>query len=97
MTPQQLTPDEFDAALSALDWKGADFCDRAGLVPNTVWRWRKALSPIPLWVGEYLRAMLALQRLHAEFVAPRRSARAGAGDATTAPAGADSTAAAGAE
>lgn len=90
MTPQQLTPDEFDAALSALDWKGADFCDRAGLVPNTVWRWRKALSPIPLWVGEYLRAMLALQRLHAEFVVPRRSGRAGADAESTAPAGVDS-------
>jgi hypothetical protein len=73
-----MTPDEFDEALTALSWKGTDFCERAGLVPNTVWRWRKGLTPIPPWVGEYLRAMLALQRLHVEFVAPRR---AGAVDA----------------
>ena len=64
-----MTPDDFDAALAALGWKGSDFCNRAGLVPNTVWRWRKGHVPIPPWAGEYLRAMLALQRLHAEFVA----------------------------
>lgn len=75
MTPDPLTPDQFDEALSALGWKGTDFCDRAGLVPNTVWRWRKGLSPMPLWVGEYLRAMLALQRLHADFVAVVRPGR----------------------
>ncbi len=67
-----MTPDEFDAALAALGWKGTDFCERAGLVPNTVWRWRKGAVAIPRWVGEYLRAMLAIQRLHGEFVAPQR-------------------------
>ena len=72
MTPKAMTPQGFDEALSALGWKGADFCTRAGLVQNTVWRWRKGLVPIPLWAGEYLRAMLALQRLHAEFVAVSR-------------------------
>jgi len=64
-----MTPDQFDAALAALAWKGSDFCGRVGLVPNTVWRWRKGLVAIPAWAGEYLRAMLAIQRLHAEFVA----------------------------
>ena len=78
-----MTPDEFDAALSALQWKGSDFCDRAGLVPNTVWRWRKGAVPIPRWVDEYLRAMLALQRLHTEFVQVQRPVRA---KATTGPA-----------
>ena len=58
-----------------LEWEGSDFCARAGLVPNTVWRWRKALAPIPPWVSEYLRAVLAVQRLHAEFVAVRRPVR----------------------
>ncbi|MEY2891671.1 MAG: hypothetical protein RJA98_1579 [Pseudomonadota bacterium] len=82
MTPTALTPAQFDEALSALEWKGTDFCDRTGLVPNTVWRWRKEANPIPLWVGEYLRAMLALQRLHAEFVAPRPHVRASAGAST---------------
>lgn len=70
-----MTPEQFDAALSELDWKGSDFCARAGLVPNTVWRWRKALAPIPEWADEYLRAMLAIQRLHAEFVAVLRPGR----------------------
>ena len=65
-----MTPDELDQALTALGWKGTDFTRRAGLVPNTMWRWRKGMSPIPSWVDEYLRAMLAIQRLHAEFVAP---------------------------
>jgi hypothetical protein len=70
-----MTPEQFDAALTELEWKGSDFCARAGLVPNTVWRWRKSLAPIPPWVGEYLRAVLAVQRLHAEFVAVRRPVR----------------------
>lgn len=70
MTPQSMTPDDFGAALAALGWKGAHFCARTGLVANTVWRWRKGHVPIPLWVGEYLRALQALQQLHVEFVAP---------------------------
>lgn len=71
-TPAQgdgMTPDQFDAALRALGWKATDFCRKAGIVPNTAWRWRKELAPIPLWVGEYLRAVLAIQDLHARFVA----------------------------
>ena len=63
-----MTPAQFDAALTELKWKGTDFCARVDLVPNTVWRWRKGLAPIPAWVDEYLRAVLAIQRLHAEFV-----------------------------
>lgn len=70
-----MTPEAFDAALAELGWKGTEFCDRTGLVPNTVWRWRKALVPIPRWVPEYLRAVLAIRRLHAEFVNPREPAR----------------------
>ena len=89
-----MTAEDFDAALAALGWKGADFCFRAGLVPNTVWRWRKGLVPIPLWAGEYLRAVLALQRLHAEFVAVSRgpasdlasAALGGVGEAADTPA-----------
>lgn len=74
MKTEPMTPAEFDQALAALAWKGTDFCDRAGLVPNTVWRWRKGHVEIPRWVGEYLRAMLAVQRLHSEFVAVSRGA-----------------------
>ena len=69
-----LTPDEFDAALAALHWKGSDFARKAGVVANTVWRWRKGRVPIPAWVGEYLGAMLEIQRLHTQFVAVRPTA-----------------------
>ncbi len=75
-----MTPAEFDAALSDLGWKGTDFCTRAGLVPNTVWRWRKGQHTIPEWVPEYLGALLELQRLHARFVAVRRPGRPAAGE-----------------
>jgi len=75
-----MTPAEFDAALSELGWKGTDFCQRAGLVPNTVWRWRKGAVAIPEWVPEYLGALLELQRLHARFVAVRRVPAAAAPD-----------------
>lgn len=68
--PQAMTPDQFDSALAALEWKASDFCRRVGLVPNTVWRWRKSLAPVPLWVGEYLRAMLAMKELADRFLKP---------------------------
>lgn len=76
MKTAPMTPAEFDQALAGLAWKGTDFCDRAGLVPNTVWRWRKGLVEIPRWVREYLRAVLAVQRLHSEFVAVVRPGKA---------------------
>lgn len=69
-----MTPDQFDQALAELGWKAIDFTRKAGLVPNTAWRWRKGLTPIPAWVGEYLGAMLEIQRLHARFVAIQRPA-----------------------
>lgn len=63
-----ITPEAFDRALSDLGWKATDFCRKAGIVPNTAWRWRKGHAPIPVWVGEYLGAILEIQRLHARFV-----------------------------
>jgi predicted transcriptional regulator len=64
-----MTPEAFEQALSELGWKSVDFTRKAGIVPNTAWRWRKGHAPIPMWVGEYLGAMLEIQRLHARFVA----------------------------
>jgi hypothetical protein len=94
MKTEPMTPAEFDEALAALAWKGTDFCDRAGLVPNTIWRWRKGLVEIPRWVREYLRAMLAVQRLHSEFVAVSRGAERDAVPSTSsAELGAESSAA----
>lgn len=69
-----MTPQELDAALSTLGWKGAELTRRAGVVANTVWRWRRGLTPIPPWVDEYLRAMMAIKALAAEFVEPSRAA-----------------------
>lgn len=69
-----MTPDQFDLALSELGWKAVDFTRKAGLVPNTAWRWRKGQTPIPAWVSEYLGAMLEIQRLHARFVAVDKAA-----------------------
>jgi len=69
-----MTPEQFHEALAALGWKAIDFTRKAGLVPNTAWRWGKGLTPIPTWVGEYLGAMLEIQRLHARFVAIQRPA-----------------------
>lgn len=80
-----MTHAEFDAALAELGWKGTDFCARAGLVQNTVWRWRKGLVPVPAWVPEYLGTLLELQRLHARFVAVRRPPRQAAADLASGP------------
>ncbi len=69
---RSITPEAFDTALSELGWKASDFTRKAGIVPNTAWRWRKGHVPIPEWVGEYLGAMLEIQRLHARFVVIKR-------------------------
>lgn len=67
-----MTHEQFDEALVALGWKATDFTSKVGLVPNTAWRWRKGLTPVPAWVGEYLGVMLEIQRLHVRFVAIQR-------------------------
>jgi hypothetical protein len=64
-----MTPDEFDSALAELGWSGADFLRRVDLVPNTVWRWRKGTTPIPVWVEEYLKALLGIKALYEAHVA----------------------------
>ncbi len=60
-----MTPEQFDAGLEELGWKAVDFTRRTGLVPNTAWRWRKGLTPIPDWVPQYLAALLELKLLRA--------------------------------
>lgn len=64
-----MTPDEFTKALSALGWKQSDFCRKAGVTKQTPSRWANGLSPIPLWVGAYLGAMLDLAALHDKYLA----------------------------
>ena len=67
-----MTAQEFTDALEALQWKQSDLARRLDLDKNTPSRWANGRTPVPGWAGEYLRAMRALQRLHAEFVEVKR-------------------------
>lgn len=69
-----MTSEELRQALIELGWKQADLCRRIGMGKNTVSAW--AANGAPAWVGEYLRALLAIDRLHREFVVPVRPAEA---------------------
>ena len=69
-TPIAITPDELQHALTALGWRQADFCRKAGLNKDTPGRWLSGKTEIPLWVGAYLGAMLEIQRLHGKYVKP---------------------------
>ncbi len=60
------------AALAELGWKQADLCRRIDKDKNTVSKW--ATNDPPRWVSEYLGAMLAIDRLHRQFVRPMRAA-----------------------
>lgn len=92
---EAMTPEQFDAALDELGMTAADFCRRTALVPNTAWRWRKGLTPIPGWAPEYLgallevkllRAALDLERLHGVLAGITRPARGGTEAASEEPA-----------
>lgn len=67
-----MTGDEMKTALAELGWKQADLCRRIDKDKNTVSKW--AANDPPTWVSEYLRAMLAIDRLHRQFVRPMRHA-----------------------
>ncbi len=66
-----MTDQEFSEALAVLGWKQSDLARRLDLDKNTPSRWANGKTPVPGWAAEYMRAMLALNRLHAEFVDPR--------------------------
>jgi len=68
----RMSPEEFQDALSSLGWKQSDFCRRLELDKNTPSRWITGRTPIPRWVREYLHAMLAIAKLHGEFVEVHR-------------------------
>jgi len=70
-----MTPNEFDAALEALNWKQADFCRKAGVERSTPRRWLSGTTDIPGWVPAYLEAMLEIQRLHKRFVLVEKTKR----------------------
>lgn len=65
-----MTIEEFDAALSDLGWRPADFCRMTGLHRNTPSRWRTEGVPIPAWVPKHLALLQEIKRLHAQYVQP---------------------------
>ncbi len=67
-----MKPDEFTDTLAALGWKQSDLARRLDLDRNTPSRWANGRTPVPQWAAEYLGAMLAIERLHAAYVRPRR-------------------------
>ena len=72
MPESAMTTEDLEAALTALAWKGSDFCRAAGVARATVSRWRNGETPIPLWAAKFLALTLELQRLHADYVMPPR-------------------------
>jgi len=62
--------EEFDAALSALGWKVADFCRATGVHRNTPSGWRNLGVAIPAWVPQHLGLLQDLARLHAAYLVP---------------------------
>jgi transcriptional regulator with XRE-family HTH domain len=66
-----MTGEEMKAALAELGWKQADLCRRISKDKNTVSKWA-TLGP-PAWISEYLRAMLAIDRIHRQFIRPPRA------------------------
>lgn len=71
MNRNQMTPEEFTAALSTLDWKQSDFCRKAGCDKKTPSRWATGVVPIPAWVPSYLGVMLDLKRMHSTYLDPK--------------------------
>lgn len=66
-----MTGEEFKGALSALGWRQADIARKMGVHRNTVSGW--AADGAPLWVSEYIGALLGIKGLHDAFVsAPPR-------------------------
>jgi transcriptional regulator with XRE-family HTH domain len=71
-----MTVAEFEDALTALGWKGSDFCRMAGVHRNTPSRWRQGETDIPLWVDKFLGMALEIKRLHETYVIPTKDDKA---------------------
>jgi transcriptional regulator with XRE-family HTH domain len=65
-----LTPEGIGSALDALGWKQSDLARRCGLAGKTVSRWCTGQAPAPLWLSEYLGALVALRGIHQRYVSP---------------------------
>ncbi len=65
-----MTPEEFTAALGALNWSQADFNRKVGTDKSTASSWATGKTPIPRWVPAYLESVLDLAALHSKYVMP---------------------------
>ncbi|MGF6610652.1 transcriptional regulator with XRE-family HTH domain [Paraburkholderia sp. WSM4175] len=66
-----MTPEEFQAALTRLDWKQSDFCRMADVDKNTPSRWIKGTTPVPGWAARFLAMALEIKRLAALIEPPK--------------------------
>lgn len=66
-----MNKDELRQALDALGWKQSELSRKLGVTTSTVSRWATG-EPIPVWLGEYLRVMQELDRLHRLYVRPSK-------------------------
>lgn len=64
-----MNKEELKQALDALGWKQSELSRKLGVTTSTVSRWATG-EPIPVWLGEYLRVMQELDRLHRLYVRP---------------------------
>ena len=69
---EAISPDDLRNALDALGWKQSDLWRNAGLNKDTPSRWLSGKTPIPLWLGTYLGALLEIRRLHEKYLRPQR-------------------------
>ncbi len=68
-----MSPEEFTAALAALNWRQSDFCRKTDVGAHTPSRWVAGKTQIPKWVRAYLGMALEIQRLHDTYVRPTRT------------------------
>jgi transcriptional regulator with XRE-family HTH domain len=73
VTENTMGPEEFTAALAALNWKQTDFCRKTGVAKQTPSRWVNGQTPIQPWVRAYLGMAQEIQRLHDTYVRPTRT------------------------
>lgn len=66
-----MNKDELRQALDTLGWKQSELSRKLGVTTSTVSRWATG-EPIPVWLGEYLRVMQELDRLHKLYVRPSK-------------------------
>jgi hypothetical protein len=71
-----ISADDLRGALAALGWKQSDLWRNAGLNKDTPSRWLSGKTPIPLWLGAYLGALLEIRRLHEKYLRPQQKGAA---------------------